>query len=314
MRRLAAAILFPATAAAVLAGCGSSAPQASANASVTVSGPAGRAPQVRIPAERASRGLVTKTVISGHGPVLAAADSYLANFSLYAWRGKTHKLLFSSYTSTPEVLPVQIGLSGLQRALHGERVGSRVLAVLPPAYGYGTRGNPQIGVAPTDTLVWVIDLIKAYTPTAHAAGTPVGTGGGKLPTIRTDAAGTPSIAIPKSAPPGKLVVDTLIKGSGAPVKAGQTLVVKYTGEIWRNGQVFDTNWPSASNPTSVPRTLTLGRLIPAWNTGLVGVPVGSRVLLVVPPAEGYQKAGNPQAGIKGTDTLVFVIDVLGTAS
>ena len=43
---------------------------------------------------------------------------------------------------------------------------------------------------------------------------------------------------------------------------------------------------------------------------LVGQKVGSRVLVVVPPAEGYGKDGNQQAGIKGTDTLVFVVDIL----
>lgn len=314
MRRLAAAILFPVTAAAAIAGCGGSAAPASANASVAVSGPVGRAPQVRIPATRAGGGLVTKTVVKGHGPVLAAADSYLANFNLYLWRGKTHKLVFSSYASTPEVLPVQIGLSGLQRALHGQRIGSRVLAVLPPAFGYGSHGNPQIGVAPTDTLVWVIDLLQAYSPTAHATGAKLGTGGGKLPTVTANAAGTPVIAIPRSAPPAKLVADTLIKGTGAPVRPGQSLVVKYTGEIWGNGRVFDTNWPSASSPASVPRIISLGRVIPGWAIGLAGVPVGSRVLLVVPPADGYKKAGNPQAGITGTDTLVFVVDVLGAVT
>ena len=50
------------------------------------------------------------------------------------------------------------------------------------------------------------------------------------------------------------------------------------------------------------------------NTGLVGVPVGSRVMLVVPPKEGYGKTGQKSAGIKGTDTLVFVIDILATTA
>jgi len=58
----------------------------------------------------------------------------------------------------------------------------------------------------------------------------------------------------------------------------------------------------------------LGQLIPAWNTGLVGVPVGSRVMLVVPPAQGYGKNGQASAGIKPTDTLVFVVDILATAT
>ena len=44
--------------------------------------------------------------------------------------------------------------------------------------------------------------------------------------------------------------------------------------------------------------------------GLVGVPVGSRVMLVIPPQDGYGSAGQASVGIKGTDTLVFVVDVL----
>jgi len=55
-------------------------------------------------------------------------------------------------------------------------------------------------------------------------------------------------------------------------------------------------------------------VIPGWNDGLPGVTVGSRVMLVIPPAYGYGKAGNSQAGIKGTDTLVFVIDILDAES
>ena len=46
---------------------------------------------------------------------------------------------------------------------------------------------------------------------------------------------------------------------------------------------------------------------------LVGRTVGSRVILEIPPAKGYGKKGNPQAGIKGTDTLFFVVDILGAS-
>ncbi len=206
-----------------------------------------------------------------------------------------------------------MGLTGLQKALTGERVGSRVLAVLPPKYGYGTQGNSQIGVAPTDTLVWVVDLLHAFAPNAAASGQNVSSGGGSLPTISAGPSGAPQISVPKTAPPSKLVVKTLIKGTGAPVKASQSIVVRYAGSIWRTGKLFNSNWPSAAQPTIPPNLFTLGRLIPAWNTGLVGVPVGSRVMLVVPPAEGYGKTGNKQAGITSADTLVFVVDILSTA-
>ncbi len=205
-----------------------------------------------------------------------------------------------------------MGLSGLQKALTGERVGARVLAVLPPKFGYGPQGNSQIGVQPTDTLVWVVDLLHAFPPNASASGKHVTNGGGSLPTISAGPGGVPQIQVPKSAPPSKLITKTLIKGTGAPVQAKQSIVVRYVGSIWRTGKVFNSNWPSATQPTVPPSVFTLGKLIPALNTGLVGIPIGSRVMLVVPPAEGYGKKGNSQAGIRGTDTLVFVFDILAT--
>jgi peptidylprolyl isomerase len=315
MRRLTAALLAPIAVTAALAGCSStSTSTGGTNDLVKVTGPAGKAPTVHIPAKKANSHLVTKTVVPGHGAKLETGDSYLANFDVYLWRGKTSKLLFSSFTSNPEVLPLNIGLSGLQQAMKGERVGSRVLAVLPPKYGYGTQGNSQIGVKPTDTLVWVVDLLRTFPANASATGKHITNGGGKLPLISGGTGGVPQISIPKNAPPSKLVTKTLIKGTGAPVKAGQSVVVRYVGSIWRTGKVFNSNWPSAAQPTTPPSVFKLGQVIPAWNTGLVGVPTGSRVMLVVPPAEGYGKKGNAQAGIKGTDTLVFVVDVLATTS
>jgi peptidylprolyl isomerase len=313
MRRLTAALLAaPLAATAALAGCSSSPSAASSNESVRVTGTEGKAPAVHIPPRKASTALVTKTLVKGHGAKLVAGDSYLANFDVYLWRGKTNKLLFSSFTSTPEVLPVTMGLTGLQKALTGERVGARVLAVLPPKFGYGPQGNSQIGVQPNDTLVWVVDLLHAFPPNAMASGKRLGSGGGSLPLVSAGTGGVPQISVPKSSPPGKLVVKTLIKGTGAPVEAKQSIVVRYVGSIWRTGKVFNSNWPSATQPTVPPSVFTLGQLIPAWNTGLVGIPTGSRVMLVVPPSEGYGKKGNVQAGIKGTDTLVFVLDILAT--
>lgn len=318
MRRLtasfvsAALVSAPLAITAALAGCSSSGP-AQSNESVTVTGKEGKAPTVHIPARQAGSALVTKTLVQGHGQKLTATDSYLANFDVYLWRGKTNKLLFSSFSKAPEVLPVTMGLTGLQKALTGKRVGSRVLVVVPPKYGYGSQGNSQIGIKPTDTLVWVVDLLHAFGPNASASGQHLSNGGGSLPAVAAGTGSAPQVSIPKSAPPGKLVVKTLIKGSGTPVKAKQSIVVRYTGLIWRTGKVFNTNWPTASQPTIPPSAFTLGQLIPAWNTGLVGVPVGSRVMLVVPPSEGYGKNGYSQAGIKGTDTLVFVLDILAIA-
>lgn len=316
MRRLIAALLAPLAVTVALAGCGSATPTtpSSPNSSVTVSGAAGTEPKVHIPATKASSGLVTKTLVKGTGAKLGPQDSYLANFDVYLWSGKTNKLLYSSYKTSPQVFPVTLGsqLSGLEAAVKNQRVGSRVLAVLPPKYAYGSQGNSQIGVGPTDTMVWVLDVVQAFPPNASATGQHVSDGGGSLPAVSASTGAAPTIKIPKSAPPSKLVVTTLIKGTGTPVKSGQSVVVRYVASIWRTGQVFNNNWPSTTQPAAPPNVFSLspGNIIPAWSTGLVGVPVGSRVMLVVPPAEGYGAKGNSQAGIKGTDTLVFVVDVL----
>jgi peptidylprolyl isomerase len=312
MRRIAAAILVPLTAAVALAGCGSSSKTASANASVAVSGAFGKTPAVKIPAQKAGSNLRIKTEIQGSGPALPAGDSILGNFAIYVWSGKTHKLLDSTFTSTPQVLPAQLPLPGLAKALSGQKLGSRVLAVLPPKYAYGTQGDSSLGIKGTDTTVWVVDLIKAFSSTAAASGAHVSSGGGILPKVSAAASGgAPTISIPKKSQPAKLVVKTLIKGSGAPLANGQTVVAQVVGTNWRTHKTFYTTWPSASAPASAPFSFQLGgQVIPGWNKGLVGVPVGSRVMLVIPPADGYGKTGNSSAGIKPTDDLVFIIDVL----
>ncbi len=313
MRRIAASISVPPLAAALavaaLAGCGSAA-GTSASRNVSVSGGFGTAPQVSIPAEKAGSQLAVKTVVKGSGPALTKSDAFLGNYAVYIWSGTKHKLAASTFaTKTPTLFSGQL-LPGLETALIGKPMGSRVLAVVPPSQGYGKAGDPQGGVKGTDTLVFVVDMLKKYADNASASGQQVSAGGGSLPTVTSPAtAGTaPQIKIPSGKPPTSLVVKTLIKGSGPAVKTGDTLVAQYVGEIWRTGKVFDSSW-SRGAPFSFP--VGAHQVITGWDQGLTGQTVGSRVLLVVPPADGYGKSGQAQAGIQGTDTLVFVVDIVG---
>jgi peptidylprolyl isomerase len=312
MRRIATALFIMLTASAAMAGCGSSssapAPPPSPNGSVTATGTFGQAPTVKIPAKKAGANLYVKTEVQGGGTPLAGADAFLGNYVVYIWSGATHKLALSTYTATPQVLSGHL-LPGLQTALEGKKMGTRVLAVLPPKYGYGSAGNSQAGVTGTDTLVFVVDMIRAYAGTSSAAGTHVSDGGAGLPTVTANAGSAPTVKIPSSAPPKSLVVKTLIKGSGSPVAKGQEVVTQYVGVNWRTKQAFDSSWTRGA-PFGFEIGASPAQIIPGWDTGLVGVPVGSRVLLVIPPKDGYGSAGQAQAGIKGTDTLVFVVDVL----
>jgi peptidylprolyl isomerase len=297
-----------------VAGCGSS--PGSPNAAVTVKGSFGHKPTVTIPAEQASTNLVISTPIKGSGAALKSGDSPLADVALYKWSGTKHTLLYSTYSNGPQIIPAQLGLSGLTTALKTAHLGSRVVAVLPPKYAYGSTGESQLGVKGTDTLVWVIDLLQQYSGSQSASGPQVSSGGNGLPSVTPKAAGqAPDITIPKTSPPTGLSVTTLIKGSGPKLTDGETVVAQYVGAIWRTGSVFASSWPSSQQPDGQLFGFQIGgNVIKGFTTGLRGVPVGSRVMLVIPPSQGYGPAGgNANAGIQKDDTLVFVVDVLGSA-
>jgi FKBP-type peptidyl-prolyl cis-trans isomerase len=324
MRRIAAALLIPLAASAVLAGCGSSgspgtAGSANSNASVKVTGTFDTTPAVSIPKAAPSSKLVISTPIKGTGAVVKSGSDALANIAIYKWSGTTNTLVESTFGTAanrgPQVIPTQtgLGLTGLATALNGAKLGTRIVAVLPPKYGYGTSGQSQLGITGSDTLVWVIDLLQEFPQGQSASGATVSHGGGALPTVTATAGQAPVIAVPKHSPPAKLSVTTLIKGTGPKTVKGERLVVQYVGVNWRTGKVFSTSWPSAATPTGIPFAFTLGgQVLPGWNDGLAGMPVGSRVMLVIPPALGYGPiGGQPSAGITKTDTLAFVVDILG---
>ena len=319
MRRLLAITVIPLLACLVIAGCGSSKPSASssssaaannssANASVTVAGAFGATPVVKIPKLDANNKLTVKTVIPGTGTTVTKSDAMAANFVLYFWNGTSNTLKANTFTQNPTVIGGTM-LPGLETALIGQKVGSRVLAVIPPADGYGTSGNSQLGITGSTTLVFVIDVIKSYASTASASGTQQSDGGGSLPTVTAHAGSAPTITIPANNPPSGLVTKTLVKGSGPKVVKGQFVIAQYTGYIWRTKKVFDSSWTSGS-PFGFVIGASPEQVIPGWDTGLAGQTVGSRVMLVIPPADAYGSSGQAQAGITGKDTLVFVVDII----
>ena len=129
----------------------------------------------------------------------------------------------------------------------------------------------------------MLDLKSATTPIAKPAGATVAAKKG-LPTVKDDAKGVPTITMPAGAAPTKLVVDPLIEGKGAAVKAGQTSRSTTSGAIWPGGKVFDSSYARGMASDTV---IGEGEVIKGWDQGLVGQKVGSRVMLVIPPDDGY---------------------------
>jgi FKBP-type peptidyl-prolyl cis-trans isomerase len=271
-------------------------------------GPVGKAPKVTIPSkEKVPTTLRIKSLAAGKGPTVAKGDLAIANFVGYTWAGKK---FVDTYTSRqPQQLEIGKVLPGLDKGMTGQKVGGRVMLTVPPKEGFGQQGSQQLGVKPTDTTVFVIDILGSYNKNSAAQGTPVPLDDTKLPKVTGGSPGkAPTMTIPKADAPKDLVTKTLIEGTGAPLAKGQTMVAQYEGRIWDGGKVFDSSWQRG---TPAGFQIGAGKIIPGWDKGLVGKKIGSRLLLVVPPKEGYGKQGQPQGGIKGTDTLVFVIDIVG---
>jgi peptidylprolyl isomerase len=318
MRRAAALAFIPVAVAVAVAGCSSSSsskPAAAADTyqSVKVTGSFGKAPSVTIPKEKGTGALYTKTLIQGNGAKITSTDGVVGDYVAYDWSGKTSKLLGSTYTQgVPSLFVGGQIIAGVQKALIGQKIGSRVLAVVPPADGLGAQATSE-GIGATDTLVFVIDMDSQFGLTS-VSGKQTINGGGALPTVvaPASASAAPTINInSKATPPKALQVKTLVKGTGRVIKKGDNIVVNYNGYIWRTGKSFQSSWSSPNKPLQT--VIGEGQVIPGWDTGLVGQTAGSRVLLVIPPAQGYGTAGSSQAGIKGTDTLVFAVDILAAA-
>lgn len=124
-----------------------------------------------------------------------------------------------------------------------------------------------------------------------------------LPAVSGAMNEVPTISKPIGTPPSGLEVKDLAVGSGAAVVSTSTVTVQYVGVSWSDGQIFDSSWKSGQ-----PATFALAQVIAGWQQGLLGMQVGGRRLIVIPPALGYGTAGS--GAIKPNETLVFVVDLL----
>lgn len=297
-----------------LAGCSAGAPSAAscepvapgaATALVSVSGDFGEKPVVRMPTPVRTAETQTQTVITGEGVRLVDAQQAVVAYNIF--NGRTGDLVgaggWGESAPLDAVLTEQL-LPGLYAALICTPVGSRVVTVISPDDGFGPAGgNAQAGIAADDSLVLVADVLAAYLPRADGALRLPESG---LPLISLAPNGQPGMTTPNFPAPSTLRIATLKQGDGATVKSGDSVVLHYTGWLFDSGTVFDSSWDRQAPLTVVAGQ---GQTIPGFEKAIEGAEVGSQILAIIPPADGYGDAGT--SGIPGGATLVFVIDVLG---
>jgi len=272
--------------------------------SLTVEGDVGTSPKVTFDGQVSVSKIETETLVTGNGDEVEEGDQVLTH--LWIGNGFSQREALDTYKDKkPELLTVDESVSKVfQTAMEGQTVGSRVLVAAPAEEAFGEAGNPGLGIANKDTVIIVVDLVS-------------GVFDGPEGTDKDAPDWTPQIVetddVPSSLdfedtpePADRLRIAPLVQGDGARVEKGQTIVVDYLGQVYDGKTPFDESY--TKEPASFQ--IGTGNVIKGWDQTLVGRAVGSRVLVSIPPDLGYGEGGNEQAGIKGTDTLYFVIDIL----
>jgi peptidylprolyl isomerase len=246
-------------------------------------------------------------VVEGDGPVFTGRN--LVEFEFAGYNGGSGQLIQQSSFDGAETPSGFFGpgqVPNFCEALAGAKEGSRVVAILPPEQAHNGEGVPALGVGPADSFVFVIDLKKVFMERATGASVAPEAG---FPTVVTTPEGIPGVSIPSSPAPTELKVAQLIRGEGELVQKGQLVTMHYSGFLWDSSEKFDSSWD-----TGQPAQFQMqdGALIEGFLSAVVGQPVGSQVIAIIPPALGYGDAGAGK--IPPGATLVFVIDILGISN
>ncbi|MFJ4169536.1 FKBP-type peptidyl-prolyl cis-trans isomerase [Paenarthrobacter sp. NPDC089714] len=238
-----------------------------------------------------------KVVDEGGGETIKAGQT--AEYAYVAVDGTDGKTIEDTYASGPLTLSLsddfKTGNAAVYNAIVGAKVGSQVAIAAPTQASGGEAATTQLLVM---KLLSAKDTPKALDkPEGETVTPPAG-----LPTVKENDKGIPEISVDGVAAPKELIAQDLIKGTGAAVKATDTLTVNYVGVNLVGGEKFDSSFDSGKT-ASFP----LSGVIKGWTQGLAGKTVGSRVLLVIPQDLAYGAEGSGKA--KGD--LVFVVDILG---
>ncbi|PRB64914.1 FKBP-type peptidyl-prolyl cis-trans isomerase [Microbacterium maritypicum] len=296
----------------LLAGCsGSSAPSSSGTPSPTASSACaldaqpgktsdavvvegkGADTKVTVPADAAFEGVERTVVSAGDGDDVFVNDLVSVEYQIVD--ATTNKVLDSSARGEGGVLPVLLDTnqsSLFVAALECEPVGSRIVLALPGS-ALGEGASSVVVYAEAVEQLPEVATGKDVDPTPG------------MPTVKLDDNGKPSVKIPDGDAPTETKVAVLKQGDGPTVGSGDLVVVQYLGVKWSDGKEFDSSWSRDAAPTQFQTT----GVVAGFQKALEGQKVGSQVVVVMPPSDGY---GASEGHELQKESLVFVVDILAT--
>ncbi len=277
----------------------------SASDSVKVTGDFGTAPNVSLNAPLKVSSTERTVVIPGKGE--KAKPGSIVNVSFTLYNGTTGTTVTSTGYGTGRTSAVTVDasqvISGLVKTLNCAQAGARVVGVIPASEAFGSAGSSSLGIPGNQVIVIVADVVSLVATRASGVAQTPPAG---LPTVTLASNGAPTLKIPSGyTAPATTQLATLIKGSGAVVAAADTVTIQYQGTNLRTGKIFDQTWGRS------PYTGAVNGFVPGFTNAIVGQTVGSQVLVVIAPADGYgPSGGQSSAGITKDDTIIFVVDIL----
>ena len=116
----------------------------------------------------------------------------------------------------------------------------------------------------------------------------------------------PEVDFPGGEPPADLEITDIWEGDGKVAGPGDTVRVHYVGVAFSTGEEFDASWNRGE-----PLEFRLGRgqVIAGWDQGVLGMKVGGRRQLVIPPGLAYGDRGAANV-IRPGETLIFICDLV----
>ena len=270
---------------------------------VKVTGDFGAKPTVEFASPLTATETERTVVIEGKGEQVVSGDKVNVDISLY--NGTTGEVATATEYDGKTTTPFTVGetglLTGITKTLDCSTIGSRVVGVISAADGFGEAGSEGLAIAATDPLVFVVDVVSVVPPLEVEAYADMK----DMPTVEFAADNEPTVTIPDIDAPASTRIGVMKEGDGEVVGAGADVTVQYRGVNWATGKEFDSSW-SRGEATS----FNTAQVVNGFRAAIEGQKVGSTVISVVAPVDGYGATGSQDGAIGPTDTMVFVIDIV----
>ncbi len=246
-------------------------------------------PLVTIPPSSPPTELMIEDLVVGSGSSVDVGDFLIMD---YVGVSYSTGLQFDASWDRGSPFPFELGagrvIQGWDQGIVGMAVGGRRSLTIPPDLAYGENGSGSGSIGPSETLVFVVDLLASVPANLVKP--------------------TEELTLESTL---ELQTNDLSEGSGAVVQPGNVVYIHYVGVSASSGEQFDSSW-DRGRTEFIGYISGAGNVIEGLDQGLLGMQVGGRRTVVIPPDLAYGENGAGDGLIAPNETLIFTVDLLGT--